>query len=118
MPITPYGAIQRIINPILSGGTPLYAQSNDSNAASTLQSTISAATSGIGILPDGVGHHPLTCTGKLYYDQDRVFSCEHFKVPANDARTQAGLNHSLALLLIEEALNFCGMEKLPYQRYM
>lgn len=86
-------------------------------SASQLQSTISAATSGIGKLPEGVVHHPITCTDKLYYEEDGSFSCEHYSVPPNDDRTQACLNHTMALLVIEEAMiNFSGMTELPYDR--
>lgn len=69
-----------------------------------LQSTLSSATSGTGELPPGVGHHPITCTSNLSFDEDGVFSCEHYKVPYDDPRTHAALVHSLALLIIEEAM--------------
>lgn len=90
------------------GGLPL--QGGDSSA-SQLQSTISAATSGIGELPPGVTHHPITCTNRLGFDEDGIFSCSHNQVPADDPRTKACLNHSLALLIIEEAFKFTGIKE-------
>lgn len=98
------------------GGFGLTTSYQGSTSSSTLQSTISAATSGIGELPPGVIHHPLTCIGKLYYDENGVFSCEHFEVPADDIRTKAGLIHSVALLIIEMGFEYAGMDKLPYDR--
>ncbi len=73
------------------------------NQATNLQSTISAATSGVGdsIVP----HHPICCaTGSLYYDEDRTFSCDHAAVPPDDPRTQSALNHSMVLLILEPAI--------------
>lgn len=81
-----------------------------------LQSTVSAATSGVPTEP-GVIHHPITCTSKLYYEEDGRFACEHAEVSPDDARTQACLHHSMALLVIELALEFTGMDKLPFDRY-
>lgn len=112
MPISPIQG-----NPMtFIGGFSLQPNGNGLSG-SQLQSTIAAATSGIGKLPEGIPHHPITCTDKIYYDEGGVFSCEHGEVPANDERTQAALIHSLALLLIEEAfLNYSGMDELPYDR--
>lgn len=81
-----------------------------------LQSTISAASSGTGTLPLGVGHHPITCNTQLSYDEEGVFSCSHYEVSADDPRTQACLIHSLAILIIEEASVFSGMKELPFNR--
>ena len=92
--------------PVPTGGT----------VPSQLQSTIAAATSGTGSLPPGVLHHPITCQGKLHFDEEGVFSCSHFEVPADDRRTKACLVHSLALKIVEEAFYFCGMSELPYDR--
>lgn len=81
-----------------------------------LQSTVSASTSGVPTVP-GIVHHPITCTSKLYFEEDGRFACEHAEVPAGDERTQACLHHSMALLVIELGLTFSGMEKLPFDRY-
>lgn len=117
MPITPYGAIQARNNVSFIGGFGVASVQGNGLSGSQLQSTISAATSGIGKLPEGAPHHPISCSDKIYFDDSGIFSCEHVEVPANDERTQACLNHSLALLLIEEAfLNFTGMKELPYDR--
>lgn len=112
MPINPVRG-----NPMtFIGGFALQSNGNGLSG-SQLQSTISSATSGVGTLPEGVPHHPISCADKIYYDETGVFSCEHGEVPANDERTKAALIHSLALLLIEEAfLNYSGMDELPYDR--
>lgn len=119
MPITPYGAIQMRNYPVtFIGGFSVQSNSGNGMSGSQLQSAISSASSGIGELPPGVLHHPISCTDKLYYDEEGALSCEHFEVPPNDQRTKACLIHSVALMLIEEAfLNFTGMKELPFDRY-
>jgi len=70
-----------------------------------LQATIAAATSQSypGMEPV-LPHHPFTCvTGPLYYDEEGQLSCTHAKAPLGDPRTQAGLNHSIAVLIVELA---------------
>lgn len=64
-----------------------------------LQSTLAAASSGLGdpLTP----HAPITCTSKLYLHEDGALECEHGRVPADDPRTQACLDHSIAILLVE-----------------
>lgn len=91
---------------------------NQGESSSQLQSTISAATSGVGELPPGVLHHPITCTSELGFDSEGVLSCSHYKVPADDMRTKACLVHSLAILIIEKGITeYNGMDSLPYERY-
>ena len=100
------------------GGFPFQGSVSVSNmAGSQLQSTISAATSGTGELPEGVIHHPITCSSTLRLNDEGVFSCEHFSVPPDDVRTKACTIHSFCFLLIEEAFKFTGMKELPYERY-
>ncbi len=70
----------------------------------SLQTTISAATAsnheGVAqILP----HHPITCTAELFFDEEGCMYCTHAKAPQGDARTQASLNHSMAILILELA---------------
>lgn len=90
------------INPMsFLGGAPLYQSGSSSQQ---LQSTISAATSGVGSLPPGVAHHPITCTSDLTFDEDGVFGCPHGEVPVDDSRSKACQIHSIALLIIEEAM--------------
>lgn len=48
-------------------------------------------------------HHPITCVGELRYDDEGCLACEHVQVAADDRRTRACLDHSMALLLIELA---------------
>ncbi len=69
-----------------------------------LQSALSSGTSGSPLLGDRVApHHPITCSGDLFFGDDGSFACEHVEVPADDVRTQMCLNGSLAFLLIELA---------------
>jgi hypothetical protein len=109
----PYGFT--INNPSSSiGGYPLYQQPDSSTQ---LQSTISAATSGVGDLPPDVKHHPITCGEELRFDEDGVFSCPHGAVPNDDKRTKACLIHSLAVLILEQGYHYSGMKELPFERY-
>lgn len=65
-----------------------------------LQSTLAAqSASGSVVMP----HHPITCHGELRYERDGSFRCEHVRVGPGDRRTQACVNHSVALLLFEMA---------------
>jgi hypothetical protein len=66
-----------------------------------LQSTISASTSADG--GQYIPHHPITCTSKLFFEEDGSFGCEHTVVPPDDPRTAACLRHSIALMIIELA---------------
>lgn len=75
------------------------------NQAVQLQSTCSAATAGCSTNPENMVHHPITCTGNLAYDEDGSLSCDHQKMEPDDPRTQAVLNHSMALLIIELAMS-------------
>ena len=70
---------------------------------SQLQSTISASTSGTP--PEVIPHHPITCTGNIYYDEDGTFRCDHSSAPPDNVRTQQCVTHSIALLLIEMAMS-------------
>jgi hypothetical protein len=64
-----------------------------------LQATLAAASSGVG---DQVNpHFPLTCTSALRFYDDNSLACEHARVLAGDPRTQACVDHSIAILLIE-----------------
>jgi hypothetical protein len=68
-----------------------------------LQATLKSSTVP-GIVTEPVHpHHPITCAGKLRLERDRTFSCEHATAPARDERTQACLDLSIAVLLIELA---------------
>lgn len=67
-----------------------------------LQATIAAASASHEepILP----HHPITCPDNIYYDEDGTFRCEHATAPPDNARTQHCVTHSIALLLINLAM--------------
>lgn len=68
-----------------------------------LQSTISAATSNG--QSDISPHHPITCQGKIYYEEDGTFSCDHASAPPDNMRSNQCVTHSLALLIIELAMS-------------
>lgn len=53
-------------------------------------------------------HHPITCVGDLWYNEDNSFECKHTKVTADDKRMRSVVNHSIALLIIEEAVKKFG----------
>ncbi len=65
-----------------------------------LQSTISASTASH---TPHYPHHPITCTSKLFYEEDGTFGCEHTSVPPDDLRTGECVRHSVAILLLELA---------------
>lgn len=67
----------------------------------TLQSSLSASSTGVEPLVKP--HHPITCMGPLFLHEDGRFACEHAEAPADDPRTQQCLNHSIAIMIIEEA---------------
>jgi hypothetical protein len=64
-----------------------------------LQATLAASSSGLGDPP--TPHHPISCTSDLCFHADNTLACEHVQAPAGDPRTQACLDHSIAVLLIE-----------------
>lgn len=72
------------------------------NSSPQLQSTIAAATASS--VADVFPHHPIVCSDKLYYEEDGTFRCEHAVSPPDNVRTQQCLTHSMALLLIELAM--------------
>jgi len=49
-------------------------------------------------------HHPITCASDLRFEPDGTLTCEHATAPSDDQRTLVCVNHSLALLLMELAL--------------
>ena len=65
-----------------------------------LQATLSSSSSGLG---DPVApHHPITCSAStLELGEDNSLACEHVRVPPGEPRTQACLDHSVAILLLE-----------------
>jgi hypothetical protein len=68
-----------------------------------LQATLMLSTVP-GIVTESVHpHHPITCASRLRLGHDEMFSCEHVTVPTRDGRTQACLDLSIAILLIELA---------------
>lgn len=74
-----------------------------SSSTVNLQQTIAASTSDAGqeaIVP----HHPITCASELHFYEDGSFGCEHITVPPNDGRTKQALTHSIAILILEEAV--------------
>jgi len=69
-----------------------------------LQATLAASSAGPTITG---GHHPICCSSRLWLHEDGRFECEHGDVPGGDERTRHCIDHSVALLLIE-----CAMEVL------
>lgn len=66
----------------------------------SLQATLSASSAGL----SDMLHHPITCvTDRLKYHEDGSFECPHHKAPPDDRRTRACVDHTIALLLMEEA---------------
>jgi hypothetical protein len=69
-----------------------------------LQSTLAAA-SPCSDPPAPAPHHPISCRDELLWlDEDGTFGCEHAQVPATDPRTRSCLDHSIAILLLELAV--------------
>lgn len=82
--------------------------SSGGNMAIGFQATISAATAGTNEIHNP--HHPITCQSEIGFDEDGIFSCEHCSVPADDARTKRCLVHSMAILIVELAYAFEGID--------
>ena len=78
-----------------------FGQTRQMNLQATLSSCSATADETAVIRP----HHPITCTSELRLESDGSLLCDHAEAPAEDQRTRACLNHSLALLLMELALN-------------
>lgn len=68
-----------------------------------LQQACSGSTASNEVFTGGP-HHPITCSGELFFEQDGAFRCEHSIASADDPRTKQAVNHSIAILLIELAL--------------
>lgn len=81
---------------------PTSSTSGINGVQSTIASTTAANSADRDPLLVG-SHHPITCQGPLYFDEEGEFSCEHAKAQRGESRTQACLNHSVAMLLIELA---------------
>ncbi|HET7110219.1 MAG TPA: hypothetical protein VFI41_05065 [Gemmatimonadales bacterium] len=78
------------------------------NGAINLQATLSASSAGSEGAPIAP-HHPITRAGELEWDFEAgEFRCPHAGVPVNEQRTSHCLDHSIALLLIEEAVKAFG----------
>jgi hypothetical protein len=69
-----------------------------------LQATLSAANPPTDLPPD-VPHHPVTCREELLWlEEDGRMGCQHGHVPPGDPRTQGCVDQSIAILLIELAV--------------
>lgn len=68
-----------------------------------LQATLAATTAGSPLIDAPIPHHPITCYTELRYEEDGSFSCEHVTVSPDDRRTQASLDASAAILILELA---------------
>lgn len=65
-----------------------------------LKTSTSSTTTPLELYP----HHPITCEEELAFHEDGSFACPHGTAPAGDERTQMCLHTTLAILLIEIAL--------------
>lgn len=84
---------------------PMNYITDSGDASINLQATLSASSAmpiPSGVTPP-IPHHPIVCGGALSYDENNYFACEHIGVGPGDIRTQLCIDHSIALLLIEEA---------------
>lgn len=69
-----------------------------------LQAILSSSSAGASDVPI-VPHHPITChQGELMFHDDGQLSCQHAAAPPGEPRTQQCINHSIAILLFELAL--------------
>jgi hypothetical protein len=69
-----------------------------------LQATLSASNPPTE-LPPNAAHHPISCRDELLWlDEDGTLGCEHAQVPASDRRTQFCIDHSIAILILELAV--------------
>lgn len=65
-----------------------------------LQTTLAASAGST----DGYSnHHPIGCRTVIALEEDGRMACEHGYVPADDPRTQACIDQSVAILIIELA---------------
>lgn len=68
-----------------------------------LQGTLSSATADTSLAGTIKGtHHPITCTGPLYMDEDDTMRCDHATAPSDNPRNQAILDATIAILLFQE----------------
>lgn len=67
-----------------------------------LQATLSASSATAA--SPGAGHHPICCESALAFHEDGRFSCDHATVEADDVRTHQCVDHSIALMILEEAM--------------
>jgi hypothetical protein len=68
-----------------------------------LQSTLAAANPPTD--PPPKPHHPISCHDELLWlAEDGTLGCPHARVPAGDRRTQGCVDHSIAILLLELAV--------------
>ena len=66
-----------------------------------LQTTLAAAAPPTDQHP---GHHPIQCKTLIVLEEDGRMGCEHLYVEASDPRTQNAIDHSVAILIIELAV--------------
>lgn len=64
-----------------------------------LQPTLAAASAASD--PPIAPHHPISCSTVLSFAEDGTLACEHAQAPPGEPRTQACVDHSIAILLFE-----------------
>lgn len=70
------------------------------NGVVELQAALAAHTQDPGMA--GMLHHPISCTDELELDEWE-FRCPHVRVPISEWRTMSAIQHSIAILIFEEA---------------
>lgn len=69
-----------------------------------LQSTLSSSTADTVLQGKIEGpHHPITCAGGLYVDDDNTIRCDHSSSSPENPRNQALFDATIAILLMEIA---------------
>jgi len=73
------------------------------NSTVNLQTTLASATADSSLVGEINGvHHPITCAGNLYLDEDNTMRCDHSSAPPDHPRNQAILDATIAILLFQE----------------
>ena len=68
-----------------------------------LQNALSSGTSDQSLIGEIKGpHHPITCPGDLYVDEDQTIRCIHSTAPGSNPRNQAIFDASIAILIFQE----------------
>jgi hypothetical protein len=82
-----------------AAASEMYGWASDVN----LQTTLAAANPPVE--PPPLPHHPIMCRDDLLWlEEDGRMGCSHVQVPAGDPRTQGCVDQSIAILILELAV--------------